>query len=184
LHGFCAGLYLKETMKTFSIFFSSALLLGLSTSCSRQVISLNSTSELKTLSILGVKPEIVQAQKVNIPPKTENSVATAAIPENTVQNRPDSPKLFPNLNKRARIRQIVKNESNTVRTLVLNQLNDLTLSQKHAADRGYPQINKAGFIFVAAGILGLLLHLILVACIVLIVIGLIVLLSPLLHKRY
>ena len=78
----------------------------------------------------------------------------------------------------------MKKGAETIVAVALMQPGDLTFLQKPTADRGYPQINKAGFIFVAAGILGFFLKLIPVACWICIGIGVIVLLSPLLHKRY
>ena len=61
---------------------------------------------------------------------------------------------------------------------------DINTSKKATAESGYPQINKAGFILIGAGVLAIILHLIIYACIALMVLGLIILIAPLFHKRY
>jgi hypothetical protein len=53
----------------------------------------------------------------------------------------------------------------------------------HIASAETGRINKAGFILIGAGILALVLHLIPVAGIILIVLGLIILLAPLFRKK-
>ena len=168
-------------MKVFPIFISLASLLILSASCSRQLSSTNSTSQLKTASAPENKQEKTQAQSVHQSTKSESPISLV---ENTGTVCPADSKSSSSLKKASGKHKAIQNKVNTIRSLVSNQVMDLTISHKYVSERGYPQINKAGLIFIAAAILGYFLHLILIACIIIGVIGLFVLLSPLFRKRY
>ena len=169
--------YLKKTMKTFYICFSLALILVSGESCSRRLSATHSISKLQTISAPGNnKPGITGSAY-----KPTDDIVLNASPEINC-----SYGLSPALMLKAGTikRKAVKNEVRTIKSLASKEVSDLTIAHKHISERGYPQINKAGFIFIAAAILGYFLHLILIACIIIGVIGLIVLLSPLLRKRY
>ncbi len=168
-------------MKTNYLYISLVLLLGLVCSCSRQVTSLNSSSQLKTVSLPATKPVTVNQSYIHSEPN-EN-------PKNLTRTSGASTKTLVvaklvALTRKPGINKILKKGTQTIVSLALKQSDNPILSQKYTTDKGYPQINKAGFIFIAAGILGYFLKLILVACIICAVIGLIVLISPLFRKRY
>jgi uncharacterized membrane protein len=78
----------------------------------------------------------------------------------------------------------VKQEEKIVVKATVQYVNSPATSWKPVAEHDYPQINKAGFILIGAGILAFILHLIIYACIALVVLGIFILLSPLFHRRY
>jgi hypothetical protein len=170
-------------MKTNYYILSLVLLLGLATSCSRQLTSLTSSSQLKTVSLPASKPILSETAVVANTTPTEPSKALPINAKQTLKAWADA-NIVSTIKKKPGFNKILKKGAESIVSLALKQSNNLTLLQKNTADKGYPQINKAGFIFVAAGILGYFLKLLLVACLICVAIGLIVLISPLFRKRY
>ena len=144
---------------------------------------MNSASQLKTVSLPTTKPVLTE---IITAPTTVAIEPSKTIPLNSKEIL----KAWANANvvtpmeKKPVFKKILKKSAETIVSVALKQQNDLDLTQKSITERGYPQINKAGFIFIAAGILGYFLKLIIYACIICVAIGLIVLISPLFRKRY
>ena len=170
-------------MKTNYLYISLVLLLGLTCSCSRQVTSLNSSLQLKAVSLPSTRPALTQTITAPITAAKEPSKTLPISPKQALKAWADANIATP-IKKEPGFHKILKKSAETIVAVALKQQNALDFAQKNITDRGYPQINKAGFIFVAAGILGYFLKLILVACIICAAIGLIVLISPLFRKRY
>ncbi len=164
-------------MKPNLIFISLVLMTLLSASCSRQMTNLKSTSQLQTASVFGSKPATGTIININ----HEVIIDHAFTP---VNETPVSETKRSAVFARMHIPEFAKKEAGKVIMIATGKSGNPVLSPTHIADRGYPQINKAGFILIAGGLLGFLLHLIAVACIVLIVLGLVILISPLFRKRY
>ena len=153
------------------------MLVLLTASCSRQLASLKSTSDFQSASVLG--SEKTSDKTVKISHEVVIDHAFAPVQERSVSE----PKLSGVL-ARIHVPEYAKKEAVKVIMMASSRSGNTVLSPTHITERGDPQINKAGFILIAGGILGYLLHLILIACIIIAAIGLFVLLSPLFHKRY
>ncbi len=165
-------------MKPNLIFISLALLMLFSASCSRQMASLKSTSEFQTASVLG-SGKIPSEKALDISGEVIIDHAFTPVKKRPVLE-PEKPIVF----AQVQFLKLVKKEAGKVLTVATGKSNTPVLSPTHTTERGYPQINKAGFILIAGGVLGFFLHLILIACIIIAALGLIILLSPLFRKRY
>ena len=165
-------------MKPNIIIISFVFVAVLSTSCSRQVTSLNTTGRLETGLALQSDPvNTTHIRNLNHEERIDPAFVPVSDINGSIQQKNSS--LL-----KIRYAALVKKEAGKMKALVVQHKNDFAYSEKHIAERGYPQINKAGFILIAGGVLGFLLHLIAVACIVLIVLGVFILVSPLFRKRY
>ena len=166
----------------YTIFISGVIVLAFFTSCSRQISGISSVSGMQTVSA---------QQKQVIVPVPARCVDPIQITKEDKIQTPDGSTLLikpqktkPDIQKGKAIKNFVKQEQKIVVKATDQYINSLVKSWKPVAEHDYPQINKAGFILIGGGILGLILRLIPIACWILIVLGLIILLSPLFHKRY
>ena len=154
------------------------ILAGFAASCSRQIAAIQTDTKLQTVS-LPVHKE--QASCAEVPP----AMAMAQLHDLAAAPRPEVKTVPISTQQVARLHQAISHKSaKEIAKAIVLHAPAFSFVEKHITDRDYPQINKAGFILILAGVLALLFHLILIACIALIVIGLVVLLSPLFRRRY
>jgi len=151
-------------------------------SCSRQLSTLSKQNNLQTVSSVVYQNPVVKQSLSGVNHqeiKTEN----AEIKMNPTDNKSQSIALT-SIHNTSKAKLKFSTQTKNIIQTALAYPPAFNMLQKHVLDRDYPKINKGGFILIGAGILAFFLGLIKIACIALVVLGLIILLSPLFRRRY